>query len=202
MSPGSKKKHDEKKNVEPLKEEPAKEKKHMENIEKSISINKNAESKVHEAEMEISKLKKELEEAKEKCSTYYAHMQHIQADFENCMKIAEREKAEIIKNANITVIKKMLPVLDDIEAAVKSAENKKDRDGIEIILRNLMKILEEFGLKKIETAGRKFDPYYHDVLMKEQSDAEEGTITGELQKGYMLNSIVIRHSKVKISGGN
>ena len=77
---------------------------------------------------------------------------------------------------------------------------KKFVDGTKMIYAQMYSVLESEGLKQIETEGEKFDPYRHEVLMKEESDKPEETILEEFQKGYMLNDRVIRHSKVKISG--
>ena len=71
--------------------------------------------------------------------------------------------------------------------------------GIEIIYSQLIDTLHSQGLKHIECVGKKFDPYYHEVLLTEESNEPENKILEELQKGYMLNDKVIRHSKVKIS---
>jgi len=90
--------------------------------------------------------------------------------------------------------------LDDFERSLTSMKNKEDLKGLELIYKNFLKILKTFGLKKIEAVGKKFDPYYHEVLLKEKSDKEEGIILEEFQSGYLLNGKVIRHSKVKISG--
>ncbi|MDP3765101.1 MAG: nucleotide exchange factor GrpE, partial [Nanoarchaeota archaeon] len=71
--------------------------------------------------------------------------------------------------------------------------------GIEMIYAQLFSTLESEGLKPIEASGKKFDPYLHDVMLKQKSDKEDGIVLEELQRGYMLNDKVLRHSKVKIS---
>ena len=99
------------------------------------------------------------------------------------------------------VIEKMLPVLDSFEIALKNTNDKeKFIEGIKIIFAQFHSVLEAEGLKQIKAAGERFDPYKHEVLMKEESDKPEETILEEFQKGYMLNDKVLRHSKVKISG--
>jgi len=71
--------------------------------------------------------------------------------------------------------------------------------GVELIFAQLYSILQSEGLKPIECVGKRLDPYNHEVLLKEQSDKEEDTILEELQKGYMLNDKIIRHTKVKVA---
>ena len=173
--------------------------------EKVKDVKDSEESRKEQApgnDRKMQALREELKEEKEKSGKYYAHIQALQADFENYRRFYDKEKRDILDNANVSVIRKLLDVLDDLERAVSSMENDSDRKGVELVYRNFFKILEDMGLKIIESVGKKSDPYYHEVLVKEKSDLEEGTIIEELQKGYLLNSIVIRHSKVKISGGS
>jgi len=146
------------------------------------------------------KLKKELSEAKKLAETYLEQLKYLQADFDNYKKRVLREREEFIRQANENLIKELLVILDDFERCLASMKNKEDLKGLELIYKNFLKILKTFGLKKIEAGGKKFDPYYHEVLLKEKSDKEEGIILEEFQSGYLLNGKVIRHSKVKISG--
>ncbi len=146
------------------------------------------------------KPKKESEDRK-LAETYLRQLKYFQADFENYKKRISKEREEFVSTANENLIRELLSVLDDFEMANTHAKNKEDAEGLKLIHKNLLKILEKFGLKKIETEGKKFDHNFHDVLLKEPSDKEEGIILEELQAGYLLNGKVIRHSKVKISGG-
>ncbi len=161
---------------------------------------------------EISNLKKQIDELTDT-------LKRLQAEFENYKKWNAKEKTEFVKYAHADVIAEMLPVLDSFEIALKSlkindfqdAKNPKDFsanttdkdkfiEGMKIIYAQFHSILEAEGLKPIKSVGEKFDPYRHEVLMKEESDKPEETVLEEFQKGYMLNDKVLRHSKVKISG--
>ena len=125
----------------------------------------------------------------------------MQAEFENYKKWNAKEKTEFVKYANADFIEKMLPVLDSFEIALKNTSDKeKFVEGMKMIYAQFHAMLEAEGLRPIKSTGEKFDPYKHDVLMKEESDKPEDTILEEFQKGYMLNDKVLRHSKVKISG--
>lgn len=150
---------------------------------------------------ENKKLKKELSETKKLAETYLEQLKYLQADFENYKKRVLKEREEFVKLANENLIKELLKILDDFERSLILIKNKDDLKGLELIYENFLKILENFGLKKIEAVGKKFDPYYHEVLLKEKSDKEEGIILEEFQRGYLLSGKVIRHSKVKVSGG-
>ena len=91
--------------------------------------------------------------------------------------------------------------MDSFEIALKNtSEHEKFVKGIQMIYSQIYSILSSNGLKKIDAVGKKFDPYKHEVLMKEESEKEDDIVLEEFQKGYMLNDKVIRHSKVKVSG--
>lgn len=150
---------------------------------------------------ETRELKKELSEKTKLAGNYLEQLKYLQADFDNYKKRVLKEREEFAKCANEDLIKKLLTILDDFERALCLMKNKEDLKGLELIYKNFLKLLESFTLKKIDAEGKKFDPYYHEVLLKEKSDKEEGIILEEFQKGYLLNGKVVRHSKVKISEG-
>ena len=172
----------------------------MEHKKKKLKLKKSKK----EPQGEIEELKKPLEEKDKTADEYLTQLQYLQADFENYKKNVARDKENFVKFANEGLILKLLNVLDEFESAFNALEKTVGSDtekleGFKIIYENLCKILECEGLKPIETSGRKFDHNYHEALMREESDAEEGTILEEFQKGYMLFGEVIRHSKVKIA---
>ncbi len=128
-------------------------------------------------------------------------LKRLQAEFENYRKRIEKEKAEFMEYASAGIIANLLPVLDTFEIAFKNTSDKeKFVEGMKMVYALLHTMLEAEGLKPIKALGEKFDPYRHEVLMKEKSEEPEDTILEEFQKGYMLNNKVIRHSKVKVSG--
>ncbi|MEM5793366.1 MAG: nucleotide exchange factor GrpE [Candidatus Aenigmatarchaeota archaeon] len=149
----------------------------------------------------LEELEKLLEEERKKSEMYLEQYKYLKADFENFRKISEREKEEIVKSANKKIIEDLLEILDDLDSAIGKI-NGKELEGLVLIRSKLLKILGNYGLKEIECVGKKFDPYYHEVMLTEKSEKEDGIILQELQKGYMLGNKVIRHSKVKISRGD
>ena len=150
---------------------------------------------------EKEEFKKIIDEKTQKIEELTDTLKRLQAEFENYKKRIDKEKTEFVKYSNADVIEKMLPVLDSFEIALKNTSDKeKFVEGIKMIYAQLHSMLEAEGLRPIKAVGEKFDPYRHEVLMKEESDKPEGTILEEFQKGYMLNDKVLRHSKVKISG--
>lgn len=150
---------------------------------------------------ELDNLKKEIEQKNKTIEELTDTLKRLQAEFENFKKRIEKEKNDFVIYAHADIIASLLPVIDSFELALKNSTDKeKFVEGVKMIYAQLYSILEAEGLMPIQTDGQKFDPYKHDVLLKEESDKPEGTILEELQKGYMLNDKVLRFSKVKISG--
>ncbi len=126
-------------------------------------------------------------------------LKHLQAEFENYRKRIEKDNASFAKFANEDLIKDLLPIIDNFELALKNSKQKDEfYKGMELIYSQLIGVLQDNGVKCIGCEC-KFDPYYHEVLLTEESDKENNAILEELQKGYTLNDKVIRHSKVKIA---
>ena len=127
-------------------------------------------------------------------------LQRLQAEFENYKKRVDKEKTEFVKYAKAELIQRLLPTLDTFEIALKSTkDNERFVKGMEMVYAQFVSTLQSEGLKPIDSIEKKFDPYLHEVMLKEKSDKDDGVILEELQKGYMLNDKVLRHSKVKIS---
>lgn len=140
-----------------------------------------------------------IEQLEETLTQYKDKMQRMQADFENYKKRSEKEKVEFVKYANEGLILKVLEAYEDLERALEVKEDKNLREGVELIYKKMTKILEDEGVEEIETEHQKFDPYKHEALMTENNeDYENNEIIQDLQKGYTLNSKVIRYSKVKV----
>ncbi len=131
------------------------------------------------------------EENKEK--EYFESLQRLQAEFDNFRKRTEKEKTEIVKYAEESLMVELLDILDGFELSLKYSKD----EGVKMIYSELYSLLEKKGLKTIEVRGD-FNPLFHEALMKEDGK-EENKILEELQKGYLLNEKVIRTAKVKIS---
>lgn len=137
---------------------------------------------------------------KEKIHELTDTLQRLQAEFENYKKRVEKESVESRKYVAADLIKKLLPVLDSFELALNNTNDKEEfMKGVEMIYAQFHGILEAEGLRPINAVGEKCDPYKHEVLLKQESDKDEDIILEELQKGYAVNALIIRHSKVKVS---
>ncbi len=126
------------------------------------------------------------------------------AEFDNYRKRTLKERAELILNGGEKAIKAILPVVDDMERALKSGANTDDpqvlRDGMELIYNKMMKTLESLGVTKIDTENADFDTDLHDAeaLVPGMGDDKKGKVIDCLATGYKLNDKVIRHAKVAV----
>ena len=167
--------------------------------EKIIKKEKRIIEEKRKLEAETDKLKKELENVKELAEERLNQLKYLQADFDNYRKQFEKEKEQIIKLANETLIKELIVVLDDFDAAIKISAEDENKKGLLKLKKKFFDILVNQGLKEIEALSKKFNPDFHEVLCKEVSNHEEDKIIEEIQKGYCLCSKVIRTSKVKVA---
>jgi molecular chaperone GrpE len=147
----------------------------------------------------IEQLKKELEERTRQAEERLNQLKYLQADFDNFRKWNAKEKDAITTMANERLIHDLLVILDDFERALPSLEQEKNKEGMQMVYKKLLKILSRYGLEPIECVGKKFDPNSHEALCREQCGEETNTILEDLGKGYRLKSKVIRPSKVKIA---
>ena len=148
---------------------------------------------------DAEKLKKELEEQTRQAEERLDQLKYLQADFDNFRRWSAKEKDTIMTLANENLIHDLLVILDDFERALPSIEQEKNREGMQMVYKKLVKILSGYGLEPIECVGEKFDPHSHEALCKESCGKPTGTVLEDLGKGYRLKSKVIRPSKVKIA---
>ena len=114
------------------------------------------------------------------------------AEMENYARARDREMDQIKKNAGKDIIKSILPILDTMDAAML---NSKDSTQIKPLRDQMIKILSSYGFSEIQSKGKKFDPFMHEVIAVSPSE-EDGIVLEEVQRGYKLNNEVIRTSKV------
>lgn len=126
------------------------------------------------------------------------------AEFDNYRKRTKKEKAELILNGSEKAITALLPILDDMERALKNMDATTDvetlKEGVELIFQKLNKVLASQGLKKIETEDTDFDTDFHEAiaLIPAPKEEDKGKIIDCVQTGYTLNDKVIRHAKVAV----
>ncbi len=163
-----------------------------------------AERQMESPEAELERLRQELEAARAQAAEYLDGWQRTQAEFANYRKRQEAEFLERVRLNNAVLIARILPVLDDLERAVQTLppglQSLTWVEGVFLIKRKLEVILEAEGLKPIETAGKFFDPLYHEAVTYEDVPGyQDGQIIGEVQRGYMLGDRVIRPALVRVA---
>ena len=143
-----------------------------------------------------------LTDAQEAIAELNERIVRLTADFDNFRKRAQREKDEARQFANQGLLEKLLPVLDNFEmalTAVKGADPSV-RDGVQMILDQLLGVLRESGVEPVDAMGQPFDPNLHDALSQEETtEVEEGTVVQQVQRGYKLNDRLVRPARVVVA---
>jgi molecular chaperone GrpE len=126
----------------------------------------------------------------------------LAADFDNYRKRVAREQVEWTSRANERLLNELLPVLDDLERALEAAaehEEAKLEEGVRLVHRSLLGLVERHGLSEIETEGA-FDPHVHEALLAQPGEgADQGAVLQVLQKGYRLGDKVLRPARVIVA---
>jgi molecular chaperone GrpE len=168
---------------------------------KEITVEQVVEAEVADP---VGVLQNELAETQAKANEYLEGWQRARADFTNYKKRVEREQAQIYQNAAGNILKRYLSIIDDLERALKARPQNGDgaawSEGIELIYRKLLGILESEGILPMDAEGKPFDPNLHEAIMSEDSDQHEsGQIIEVLQQGYTLGDKVLRPAMVRVA---
>lgn len=140
-------------------------------------------------------IEEKLREAGEKYARLFA-------EFDNFRKRSEKEKAQRYDFGAKDMVERILPVIDNFERGLAAAQDKEDSfvKGMEMTYKQLLKTLEDAGVKPIEAVGQEFNPDFHNAVMHvDDPDAGENVIVEEFQKGYMYKDHVVRYSMVKVA---
>ena len=148
--------------------------------------------------------KKKKDPKDDKIEELTDRLKRTMAEFDNFRKRTEKEKAAMFEMGAKDVIEKILPVVDNFERGLAALpEEEKESSfakGMEMIYKQLMKNLEDMGVKPIEAVGQPFDPNFHNVVMHiDDENLGENVVAAELQKGYMYRDSVVRHSMVQVA---
>jgi molecular chaperone GrpE len=153
------------------------------------------------ADAELEALKSQLVEAESKVSEYKNGWARSQAEFQNYKKRIERDNELTYASMKGDIVKKVLPVLDDLELALQNRPaDDAWANGIELIVRKLQNMLESEGVKRIEAKGAAFDPNFHEAITHEPSEeVESGHVIDVVRNGYILGERVIRPASVRVA---
>lgn len=162
------------------------------------------EEAASDLESEVERLRQELAEAQRKAEEQLDGRRRAQAELANYRRRKEAEWRKQMRMSNAALIAKILPVLDDLGRALQTMppglENLTWVEGLFMIKRKLDTVLESEGVEPIETAGKSFDPLYHEAITYEEAPGfGEGEIIGEVQRGYVLDDRVIRPAMVRVA---
>ncbi len=153
---------------------------------------------------DIDALKQQLADAEAKVEKEKKEYLFLMAEFDNFRKRTVKEKSDIIKNASESVLKGLLPIVDDFERGLEASAKVDDpasiRQGMELIYQKLVKFLAQNGVKPIESTGKPFDAELHEAIAMVPVDDEskKGVVIDTPTKGYTINDKVLRHAKVAV----
>jgi molecular chaperone GrpE len=157
-----------------------------------------------EMEAELARLREALEAKTQEADATRDRYLRTVAEFDNARKRAVREREELIRGANEGLIRELLPVLDNFERALQAARGDEGAAavtaGVELIQRELLRVLEKFGVTAFSSVGAPFDPERHEAVARVPAAGHpEMTVVGETARGYLLNGRVLRPALVTVA---
>jgi molecular chaperone GrpE len=157
-----------------------------------------------EPEEEIQRLREALETKTREAEEHRDRYLRGAAEFDNARKRAAREREEYTRFANETLLRELLPVLDNFDRALQAARGEAGAAavtaGVELIQRELLRVLEKVGVTPFASAGQPFDPERHEAIARVPTmDRPEGTVVNETARGYLLNGRVLRPAMVTVA---
>jgi molecular chaperone GrpE len=155
-------------------------------------------------EAELLSLRQQLETKETEAKNYYERLLRQAAELENYKKRSARERDDAIRYANESLLKDLLPVVDNLERAIAHASGggngKPLVEGVEMVLRGLADVLAKHGAMPILAQGQPFDPTKHEAMTQvETDDHEPNSVVEELHKGYMLRDRLLRPALVSVA---
>lgn len=153
---------------------------------------------------DIEELKNLFIQKTQEAEENYNRFLRLAAEMENMKKRQEREVADVRQFANESLLKELLPVLDNLERALghgrQSDAPEALMEGLDLVYQDFLKVLSRFGVQPIDSVGDRFDPTFHHAVMEEEApEMEDQTVLKELQKGYLLKNRLLRPAMVVVS---
>lgn len=156
-------------------------------------------------EARIAELLEQIEAAKADARETHERLLRKAADFENAKRRHQKEKDDLTRYAAESVLKDIVPVLDDLERALEHGKDSEDRsllDGVDMVRRKFVQALERRGVTSIDAVGQAFDPQYHEAIQQvEDASVPHNTVAQAFQKGYLLHDRLIRPALVVVAQG-
>ena len=149
------------------------------------------------------KLQEQLSEKTRKAAENYDKWLRLLAEFDNFKKRTQKEKADLMKFSNESLLRSILPILDNLERAIDHGKGSKENtsllEGLEITLRQFLNTLERFGVKPLAARGEVFYPEKHEAVSQQESDEEPNRVISEIEKGYIYHDRLLRPARVIVS---
>ena len=155
------------------------------------------------ASPEIDHLRRQLQEKTEEAGRNYDLFLRERAETENFKKRMVREKSEALRFASEPLVRDLLPIVDNLERAVEHADGNGQSviEGVRLVLKSLLDILERHGVKRIDAVGEQFDPTRHEAMAQVQSaEHEPNQVVDQHHSGYLLHDRLLRPALVTVSG--
>ena len=158
------------------------------------------------SDQETNEMRQALEAKTDECKGLNEKYLRLAAEFDNYKRLAQRDQREQIKFGNEQILKELLPGVDNLERAIKSAKETNSVDaltqGVELTLKQLLGALTKFGVTPVESVGLAFDPATQQAVAQVPSDSvPENHVVEEYQKGYLLQDRILRAAMVTVSTG-
>lgn len=149
-------------------------------------------------------LESALSVAREEAAALKDQFMRIAAEFDNYKKRAAREYDEFKKYANVSMVKALLPSVDNLERAISASSSADSSgpiiDGVKMVLGDILKVFETFQVKTVESEGKMFNPEFHQAIMQEENaDVPENQIVKVFQNGYIMHDRLIRPAMVVVA---
>ncbi len=178
--------------------------------EKNVDLDNEPETPVAvEAEVVVNEdettvLQEKLAQALDEIKVHQEQYLRTLADMENLRKRTQRDKEDLAKYANESILREILPVIDNLERAVEHAEQAQSDEGlfegVQMTLTQFGQLLSKFGVEPVDAVGQPFDPAYHQAMgQMESGDYPVNTIVQQMQKGYQLNKRLLRPAFVMLA---
>jgi len=154
----------------------------------------------------VEELKQALAAKTEEIKALQDKYLRLAAEFDNYKRLSQREQRDYARFANESLLKELLPMIDNLERAVRASKENQGRDGliqgVELILKQFMETLAKFGVRPILSVGKPFDPSRHQAVARVESNTvPAGSVVEELQRGYYLHDRILRAAMVTVAAG-
>ncbi|KKS36810.1 MAG: nucleotide exchange factor GrpE [Candidatus Sungbacteria bacterium RIFCSPLOWO2_12_FULL_41_11] len=147
----------------------------------------------------IKKLKEDLKKCHDERKEYLDGWQRAKADYINFKKDEGKRFEDMARFVTTGLVQDLLPILDSFDLALGHKMPPEVEKGVLLIRSQFLDVLKRQGIEVMDVSGQKFDPAYHEAVGEAESDAGEGMIVEEIQKGYIFRGNVLRPARVKIS---